>query len=458
MAKDTKERILAAALDLFSQNGYAGTNVRELTEALGLVKSSVYKHFKSKEEIWNTLLDEMIVYYDTRFGSAERLPPVPDSLEELVDRTLRMAELTIRDEKIIKTRMLLTIEQYRDDRARALATKHFLTGLTEMFTPIFQGMMEKGLLRQDDPTMLAFAYTAPISSLIHLCDREPEKTEEALAKIEAFSRHFLRTYGKYAPVTVRKLTAREIPAALELAWRVFSEYESPDNAPEGTEEFRKCLRDEAYLAGIDYYGAFDGETLAGMVGVRPDRNHICFFFVEGRYHRQGIGTRLFRTLLKDRPGQTVTLNSSPYGLPFYEALGFEKTAEEQTVNGIRFTPMKYEGRKRMKDFIAYCGLDCETCEARLATVNNDEALRQKVAAEWSELNGVEITPEMIHCVGCRIDGVKTPYCEALCPIRQCALEKNVPTCGGCREMGGCEKVAMILGNNADARKNLEQTE
>ena len=43
MAKDTKERILAAALDMFSQNGYAGTNIRELTASLGLVKSGLYK-------------------------------------------------------------------------------------------------------------------------------------------------------------------------------------------------------------------------------------------------------------------------------------------------------------------------------------------------------------------------------------------------------------------------------
>ena len=353
MAKDTKERILSAALEMFSQKGYDGTNLRELTASLGLVKSSLYRHFDSKEAIWNTLLDEMIAYYGARFGSAERLPPAPDSLEELVSMTMRMVAFTVRDEKIVKTRKVLAIEQFRDDRARALATKHFLTGLTEMFTPVFAAMMDRGLLRRDDPEMLAFAYTAPISSLIHLCDREPERTEEALAKIEAFSRHFIRTYGRYAPVTVRRLTAREIPAALDLAWRVFSEYESPDYAPEGTAEFRKCLHDESYLAGIDYYGAFDGETLVGVLGVRPDKRHICFFFVEGRYHRQGIGTRLFRELRKDYPGQTVTLNSSPYGLPFYEALGFEKTAEEQTVNGIRFTPMKYEGRKRMKDFIRF---------------------------------------------------------------------------------------------------------
>ena len=195
MAKDTKERILETALELFSQNGYAGTNIRELTAALGLVKSSMYKHFASKEDIWNALLDEMIAYYAARFGSAEHLPPVPDSLEGLVGMTLRMADFTIHDARIVMTRKLLTIEQFRDDRARALATKHFLTGLKEMFTHVFAGMMEKGLLRRDDPGMVAFANTAPISALIHLCDREPEKTDEALRQIEAFSRHFIKVYG-----------------------------------------------------------------------------------------------------------------------------------------------------------------------------------------------------------------------------------------------------------------------
>ncbi len=177
MANDTKERILAAALEMFSQNGYAGTNIRELSASLGLVKSGVYKHYESKEAIWNALLDQMIAYYGEHFGSAEHLPPVPDSLE------------------VVMTRKVLTLEQFRDDRARELATKHFLTGLTEMFTHIFTGMMDKGLILRDDPAMLAFAYTTPISALIHLCDREPEKTEDAIGKIEAFSRHFIATYG-----------------------------------------------------------------------------------------------------------------------------------------------------------------------------------------------------------------------------------------------------------------------
>ncbi len=109
----------------------------------------------------------------------------------------------------------------------------------------------------------------------------------------------------------------------------------------------------------------------------------------------------------------------------------------------------------MKGFIAYCGLNCETCEARMATIHNDDALREKAAKLWSELNGVEITPEMINCVGCRIDGVKTPYCESLCPIRLCAMGRGMETCGNCSEMESCEKLRAITEHNADALKRLE---
>ena len=106
-------------------------------------------------------------------------------------------------------------------------------------------------------------------------------------------------------------------------------------------------------------------------------------------------------------------------------------------------------------FIAFCGLDCESCQARLATVNNDDALRREVAALWSELNSAEITPEMINCAGCRIDGVKTPYCGSICPIRQCALNRGVETCGQCSEMDGCGKLSAITRGNPEALKNLK---
>ena len=52
----------------------------------------------------------------------------------------------------------------------------------------------KKILKKDDPEMLAFSYTAPITALIHCCDREPEKEPEILQQMEAFVKHFIKIY------------------------------------------------------------------------------------------------------------------------------------------------------------------------------------------------------------------------------------------------------------------------
>ena len=108
----------------------------------------------------------------------------------------------------------------------------------------------------------------------------------------------------------------------------------------------------------------------------------------------------------------------------------------------------------MRELISYCGLDCEKCDARIATLNDDNALREKTAALWTEMNGVEITPQMINCNGCRTDGVKTPYCKDMCPIRKCAESKGFETCGDCSEQKSCPTVGAITSNNSQALANL----
>ncbi len=109
-----------------------------------------------------------------------------------------------------------------------------------------------------------------------------------------------------------------------------------------------------------------------------------------------------------------------------------------------------------KELMAYCGLDCETCDARLATIRDDAELRKKTADLWTELNGVEITPAMINCLGCRVDGPKTPFCESLCPRRQCALGKGVETCGECASLDSCDIIRMITDNNEEAYRRLRE--
>jgi len=108
----------------------------------------------------------------------------------------------------------------------------------------------------------------------------------------------------------------------------------------------------------------------------------------------------------------------------------------------------------MNQYIGYCGLDCAKCDSYLATVNDDDALREKTAKYWSELNQVEIPPAAINCLGCRRDGVKTIFCSELCGIRKCALSKGFETCADCGEMEGCDTLKAITDHAPAAKENL----
>ncbi len=116
---------------------------------------------------------------------------------------------------------------------------------------------------------------------------------------------------------------------------------------------------------------------------------------------------------------------------------------------------KNNGGIATKDMIGYCGLDCEKCDAYIATVNNDQALREKTAKLWAELNNAPILPEHINCEGCRMNGAKTVFCDSLCEIRKCALKKGVSTCGNCPELEICSIVGAILKSNPNAMGNLK---
>jgi hypothetical protein len=104
--------------------------------------------------------------------------------------------------------------------------------------------------------------------------------------------------------------------------------------------------------------------------------------------------------------------------------------------------------------IAYCGLNCAECDAFIATRNNDGALREKIAAKWSEQFHHPLKPEEIHCVGCAsLEGEHIGYC-ALCEIRACGVKHNIPNCASCPEYG-CDKLTGFWSRAPAAKANLE---
>jgi hypothetical protein len=108
----------------------------------------------------------------------------------------------------------------------------------------------------------------------------------------------------------------------------------------------------------------------------------------------------------------------------------------------------------METVIGFCGIDCGKCPAYIAKKENNDELRKKTAEEWSKMFGTQFTPEGVNCDGCAVQGQHIIYCEQLCDIRKCAVEKKVENCAVCADYG-CEKLEAFLKNVPEARKTLE---
>lgn len=140
---------------------------------------------------------------------------------------------------------------------------------------------------------------------------------------------------------VRPLMSVEIQNAIDLIWEVFLQFEAPEYSQEGINHFRASLDDKERTRALKWYGAFDNGNLVGVLTMREPQ-HIGGFFVKADYQGKGFGRMLFEAMKGDYGKQEFTVNSSPYAVKIYEHLGFIPTDNEQTVNGIRFTPMEYK--------------------------------------------------------------------------------------------------------------------
>ena len=192
----TKERILDAALTLFAKNGYDGTSVEQIASIVGIKAPSLYKHYKGKEDILNALIDSAEARYEEMFGSEKNIGKVPQSREEFIKVTLKRISFTIKDPVIRKTRMLLVQEQFRNERISEATTRHQLDGIQRMFAKIIKGMMDEGIVVEDDPELLAVELTAPAVLQIARSDRQPQCEEECMEYIEKHLRHFCKVYMK----------------------------------------------------------------------------------------------------------------------------------------------------------------------------------------------------------------------------------------------------------------------
>ena len=198
---NTKQEILDASLELFSVQGFEATSISQIVGAVGIRKASLYSHFESKQAILDALVKDVLEQYTehsifVRTKWEKNEDNLPMSADEAVKMIVGQIRFILHDPIISRARKMLVIEQFQNPELAKLQTKQNYTDVIRYFTGLIQCMIRKGILRDDDPEIMASQLCLPISVWINLCDREPEREAEAIALVDKHIRQFFRIYKK----------------------------------------------------------------------------------------------------------------------------------------------------------------------------------------------------------------------------------------------------------------------
>lgn len=203
--EDTKQKILSAALELFSICGYDAVSVGQIAKAVGIKAPSLYNHFASKRAIFDALFDETAAKYDkatdavsVHVSESDRDVAVFTEISEdaLTEKVRSIFAYSLHDETVARFRRMMTIEQFRNLELAQLYTKRYIDRMVDYHAGIFKGLISAGRIRNEDPETLSVMYVSPIITLLGVCDRQPEKEAECLKKLDAHVRLFFRTFNK----------------------------------------------------------------------------------------------------------------------------------------------------------------------------------------------------------------------------------------------------------------------
>lgn len=201
--KSTKQIILDEALDLFSVKGYDGVTVKDIAGAVGIKDSSLYKHFKSKQAIYDSLLAEM----NARFDKEVYLYHLPQGEIKKVAKEYGQRDLHwlkegcraiflffLKDPKASRFRKMLMIEQYKNADAAKTFREWFTDSAIDFQTKLFREMIAQGYFRAGPEDIIALQFYAPFYLLLCQYDTMPEKEEEAVDLLMRHVEQFASVY------------------------------------------------------------------------------------------------------------------------------------------------------------------------------------------------------------------------------------------------------------------------
>lgn len=200
---DTKEKILNTALRLFARDGYEAVSVRHISEELGMTKGALYRHYKNKRDIFDSIVERMIQIDAQRAGEYQMPVEIYDvspdsygntSLESIQMFTIEQFRFWTEDEFASQFRKMLTLEQYRNEEMSELYSQCIVEGPVAYMEDLFRELIEKGKLKKAEPRQLAVEYYAPFFLMISMSDKSGE-TESYVDILKNHIENFMKKHS-----------------------------------------------------------------------------------------------------------------------------------------------------------------------------------------------------------------------------------------------------------------------
>ncbi|MEI3400561.1 MAG: TetR/AcrR family transcriptional regulator [Christensenellales bacterium] len=187
---------------LFSVQGFEATSISQIAGAVGIRKASLYSHFESKQAILDALVKDVLDHYEEhsifaranwdKFADTEdKQALTPDAAAQMIQGQIRYI---LHDPHISKARKMLVIEQFQNPELAKLQTRQNYSDVMQYFTGLIKYLIRQGVLREDDPEIMAAQLCLPITTWINLCDREPDREVEVMELIGKHIRQFFKLY------------------------------------------------------------------------------------------------------------------------------------------------------------------------------------------------------------------------------------------------------------------------
>lgn len=204
MNRNTKQLILIKALELFSERGYDGVSTRDIAGAVGIRESALYKHYSGKQDIFDSILEDMRRRYEAAVSSFHLPQGQTEALAEqygkhdlpAIQKWMQSIFLfLLNDPYAAQFRRMLTIEQYKNPRAKEMYHGFFINEVLSYEASLFAEMMDKGYFHRDDPALLALEFYGPFFLLLSRCDGRPDREKQALDLLALHAGQFYRAHS-----------------------------------------------------------------------------------------------------------------------------------------------------------------------------------------------------------------------------------------------------------------------